>query len=90
MRVTPGASTVSVCREAPDLFGETLLRVRVQAPPIDGRANEAVIEAVAQALSLRKRTVTLSGGATSRTKTLLIDSDESDMAMRLAQLPACS
>ena len=44
------------------------LRVRVNAPPVDGAANEAVIEVLAKALGVAKRAVTIVSGATSRTK----------------------
>ena len=44
------------------------VRVRVHAPPVDGAANEAVIEVLASALGVPKRAVTIVSGATSRNK----------------------
>ena len=44
------------------------LRVRVNAAPVDGAANEAVVEVLAKALHVAKRAVTIVGGATSRSK----------------------
>jgi uncharacterized protein (TIGR00251 family) len=44
------------------------LRVRVQAPPVDGRANAALTEFLAEALDLPRRSVTVLRGETGRLK----------------------
>ena len=44
------------------------LRVRVTAPPVDGRANEAVIVVLAEAFGVPRAAVGLVSGATSRNK----------------------
>ena len=44
----------------------------VSAPPLDGRANRAVIALVASALGVRKGEVELIGGATSSLKRVLV------------------
>jgi len=44
------------------------LRVRVHAAPVDGAANEAVVEVIAEALDVSKRAVTIVSGATARSK----------------------
>ena len=46
------------------------LVVRVAAAPVDGAANEAAIEALAEALSLPRRDFRIVAGATSRNKTI--------------------
>jgi uncharacterized protein (TIGR00251 family) len=48
------------------------LRVSVTAPPVDGKANAAVIEAVAEAFGVRRADVTILRGATGRRKTLRV------------------
>lgn len=48
------------------------LRVSVTAPPVDGKANAAVIEAVADAFSVRRADVTIIRGEMGRRKTLRI------------------
>jgi uncharacterized protein (TIGR00251 family) len=50
-----------------------LLKVSVAAPPIEGRANEALIEFLAEELNLPRRQITVLRGATSRLKLLEID-----------------
>lgn len=44
------------------------LRVLVKAPPQEGRANEAVIEALAQHFQVPKRDIAIIGGFKSKTK----------------------
>ena len=48
------------------------LKVYVTAPPEDGRANEAVIEAVAEWLGVKRRQVEIIRGATSRNKVVRV------------------
>ena len=48
--------------------------VRVRAPATEGKANRAVIEAVARELGLPKSRIELLRGAKSRQKTLMIQS----------------
>ena len=44
------------------------LKVRVSAAPVDGQANEAVVEMPAQSLGVSASSVTIVGGFASRTK----------------------
>jgi uncharacterized protein (TIGR00251 family) len=46
------------------------LRVAVTAPPVDGAANAAVVEALADAFGLRKAAVTILRGERGRRKTV--------------------
>lgn len=48
------------------------LRVSVTAPPVDGKANAAVIDAVAAAFGVRRGDVSIVRGETGRRKTLRI------------------
>jgi uncharacterized protein (TIGR00251 family) len=48
------------------------LKVHVTAPPEDGRANDAVVETIAEWLGVRPRQVTIVNGATSRNKLVRI------------------
>jgi uncharacterized protein (TIGR00251 family) len=64
----------------------TALVVAVTAPPVDGRATEAAIRAVAEALDIPVRQVSLRTGATSRDKLLTISDPPPDLAVRLTVL----
>ncbi|WP_040160623.1 DUF167 domain-containing protein [Mobilicoccus massiliensis] len=78
IRVRPGASRTKVGGR----YGEDTLVVAVTARPVDGSATQAAIDAVAAALGLRRRDVTLVTGATARSKVLELDvSPESHRAV---------
>jgi uncharacterized protein (TIGR00251 family) len=63
VRVQPRASRT----EFAGLFGDRL-KVRLQAPPVDGRANAALLEFLAESCRLPKSRVTLEAGQASRDK----------------------
>jgi uncharacterized protein (TIGR00251 family) len=46
------------------------LLVRVTAPPVDDAANDAVVEALARALDVPKRSIRIVNGASARNKTV--------------------
>ena len=48
-------------------------RIRVQAPPVEGAANDAVCDLLAEALRLPKRDLRVVSGTTARTKVIEID-----------------
>lgn len=52
------------------------LKLKIQAPPVDGKANKAVEKFVASLFGLRPSQVSLENGQTSRTKTLLVQSSD--------------
>ena len=69
IRVQPRAS-----RNAISGMRAGILRMRVTAPPVDGQANAAAIALLAQALDLPKSAIRLVRGASSREKTLAVES----------------
>jgi len=46
------------------------LRVRVTAPPVEGRANQAVVELLAERLRLPRSSIKITGGERSPQKTI--------------------
>jgi hypothetical protein len=50
-----------------------VLKVKVHAPPVEGRANEALCEFLASELGLHRRAVSVLRGDTSRQKLIRID-----------------
>jgi uncharacterized protein (TIGR00251 family) len=62
------------------------LVVAVQAPAVDGKANQAVIKELAVAFNLRARDFTIVFGELGRDKRLLIDGDEKILGERLELL----
>ena len=67
VRLTPRSS-----REEVRLLDDGSLAVRVSAPPVDGRANEALRRAVAAALGVAPSRVELVRGQRSREKALRV------------------
>ena len=87
VRVKPGGSRTAVGGSHPGRYGPALI-VRVNAPAVDGRATEATLRAVAQALGVRPATVSLRSGATSRDKVLAVADPPADLSTRIAALLA--
>jgi hypothetical protein len=79
IRVRPGASRTTVG----GMYGDALV-VRVTAPAVDGRATDAALAALAQALGVRRSAVRLVTGATSRTKVVDVDGADPAAVERLA------
>jgi uncharacterized protein len=48
------------------------LLVRLNAPPVDGAANAALIDVLSEALGVPKRAVSITSGETSRRKTVRV------------------
>ncbi len=68
VRVQPRASRAGV----EGVHGDAL-KVRVHAPPVEGAANAAVVEVLAAALDLPRRSVRIVSGDTSRSKVVEVD-----------------
>ena len=47
-------------------------RVKLTDPPVEGRANKALIALLAEKLGVPKRSIEITGGKTSRTKTVRV------------------
>jgi uncharacterized protein len=67
VRVAPGARATEVA----GLHGGAL-RVRVAAPPVDGKANAALLGFLAARLGLRPRDLRLAAGGSGRDKLVVI------------------
>ena len=62
------------------------LVVAVQAPAVDGKANQAVIKELASAFGLRARDFTIVFGELGRDKRIIVEGNESVLAERLSEL----
>jgi uncharacterized protein len=69
VKVTPNARA----DEIRGIAGDDVLQVRLKAPPVDGKANEALVRVVAERLGVPRALVSLDHGATARRKLLRID-----------------
>jgi uncharacterized protein YggU (UPF0235/DUF167 family) len=84
VRVKPGASRTRVGGR----HGDAALVVTVTEKAVGGAATEAVLRAVAEALGIPRRSVTLLVGATSRDKVLGVEPGErrAELLERVSQL----
>lgn len=62
------------------------LVVAVQAPAVDGKANQAVIKELAKTFDLRARDFTIVYGELGRDKRLLVEGDEETLQGKLEEL----
>jgi len=86
LRVQPGARQAGIVGLETRDDGQVRLKVKVTAPPEDGKANAAVVALLAKALGVAKRDVVLLRGAGSRDKTVRVEGDPAALARRLAEL----
>ena len=71
VRAQPGAKKTLIT----GTYGEgaaAQLKISVHAPPVEGRANEALIAFLADSFSLPRKSITLVSGDTNRSKVFLL------------------
>lgn len=78
VRVQPRASRSEVVGAQ-----EGALRVRLAAPPVDGAANDALIELLAHLLNIAKRDIRIVTGATSKRKVIEADGVTAEQVLAL-------
>jgi uncharacterized protein (TIGR00251 family) len=86
VRLSPGAARERLVGLAPDADGGVALKVAVNAPAVDGRANAALQALLARRLGVAKGTITVVAGATQRRKLLHIAGDPETLAARVGAL----
>jgi uncharacterized protein (TIGR00251 family) len=80
VRVQPRASRSEIV----GVQGETL-KVRLTAPPVEGAANAALVELLADALGIPRTSVRIVSGASARGKIVEVDGVSVDNIRRLAR-----
>lgn len=84
VRVQPGARRSRIAGSA-----DGTVRLQVQAPPVDGAANEAVVALLAGALGVPRRAVRIAHGSSGRTKLVeILCADPDACRARLEKLAA--
>jgi hypothetical protein len=85
LKVQPKARRNAILDVGPDREGMAL-RVAVNAPPEDGKANAAVIALLAEAFDVAKAAVSVVAGATDRRKLVEIRGNSRDLGASLDRL----
>lgn len=80
LHIQPGAKR----SEFAGLHGDAL-KVRLAAPPVDGKANEALLRFLAEELGIPKSAVNLKSGQASRRKVLEVAGATAEAVSHLAQ-----
>lgn len=80
VRIKPGTSREKVVQVL-----ENEVCIAVTAPPVDGKANEALIKALSKLLGVPKRAVEILRGHTSRIKLVRVNGLDKQTVMRLLQ-----
>ncbi|WP_448535312.1 DUF167 domain-containing protein [Pseudothermotoga sp.] len=78
IKVNPGAK-----RESIEMMDDGTFKVNVTAHPVEGKANEAVCEVLAERLSLRRSDVRIVTGKTSKLKQLELPLSLEEIRKRL-------
>ncbi|MEF8754889.1 MAG: DUF167 domain-containing protein [Accumulibacter sp.] len=78
LHVQPGAKRTEVVGEHGDA-----LKVRLAAAAVDGRANAALVDLIAQRLDVPRSAVAIRSGERSRRKLLLVAGAPADAVLRL-------
>jgi uncharacterized protein (TIGR00251 family) len=73
IRVQPGAKANEIVGWMADAHGGEVLKIRLRAPAVEGNANAALIEFLADTLGLRTRQITLERGDKSREKVVQVE-----------------
>lgn len=79
LRVKPASKADEVIREA-----DGSIKVKIKAPPVEGKANKYLIEYLSKKLALPKSKIVLLKGETNSFKTLEIDAEESYINSKLS------
>jgi hypothetical protein len=77
LHIQPGAKKTEVAGQ----HGEAL-KIRLAAPPVDGRANDCLIAFLAECLGLAKARLELVSGASSRAKRIRVSATDADTVRR--------
>ena len=75
VRLTPGAKADAIDGIEADAAGKAWLRIRTTAPPVDGKANAALINLLAKRWRVPKSSIAIASGATARNKILSLHGD---------------
>lgn len=67
-KVTPRSRTSEILETQPD----GVIKVKLAAPPVDGAANEALIDLISEEWDIPKSKIQLKSGHTGRLKTIVL------------------
>ena len=78
IRVVPRSSKISFAQES-----NTLYKVRLTSPPVDGAANQQLIDTLSKKLSLPARNIRITHGENARLKHVKIEGMDAELISQL-------
>lgn len=81
IHVVPGAKRQQLI----GLWGESAVKIAISAPPVDDKANRALIEFLSFSLKIPKRNILLVSGNTGRDKRIKIVGDASQLEKEMEE-----
>ncbi len=77
VKVTPNAGRSEIT-----VFTEGVLQVKIAAPPVKGKANRELIDFLGKALGVRKTSIAIVCGQTSRNKVIAVEGMSNEEIVR--------
>ncbi len=81
LKVKPGAKTDAITLEADGTW-----KVKIKAPPVDGRANAYLIRYLSEVLHLAQSKISIKTGSGSSHKLVAIDEDAEQLKAKIDEL----
>ena len=81
IKVIPNASKCEIVG-----FVDNILKIRLNVPPVDGKANEKCIKFLSTLLDVPKTSISIISGEKSRLKVLFIKGDPEELNKKLSTL----
>jgi len=85
VRLVPKAASDRVVGIAAETDGSVALKIAVRAPPVDGKANDALLSVLAALLHVPRRDLTLAQGAAQRRKLVHVAGDPARLERLVAE-----
>lgn len=79
VRVIPRASK----NEISAVMADGTLKIKLTAPPVEGQANQALVEFLSETLGITKSKIEIVSGSTSRKKLIAIEGVEAETLQKL-------
>jgi uncharacterized protein (TIGR00251 family) len=73
VKVIVNSKNSDIIEDGIDLFGDRFLKIKVNQPPEDGKANKEVIRLIAQYFGIKVRNIRIIKGETSTNKIIEVD-----------------
>jgi uncharacterized protein (TIGR00251 family) len=73
IKVIPNAKKNEIVEDVVDMLEVRTIKIKVNQPPEDGKANKALIEILSKYLNVKKNQIQIIIGETSRNKVVKID-----------------